>query len=185
MRFVLLVLLTLIYSPVLFGSEDLIVVKNTVFQGVLGTSQCSVKVVNDSGAESSLINFGNYHLGRGSGELEKEFTIKVLQFNSAQKGCDAFLVGNTNVNVTFGNQGQMDNLGVITTGAGGNIRIQIFPLDSEASSIDAITSSNDSIYYPAEFVTDGELRFKAKTLGLQNAQAGEYRGAVSVNIIYN
>ena len=155
--------------------------------GVVVASTCSITI--DGGASRpGLIDFGNYNKSMANnGTKNKPFAIKLYEENASIPGCSAFLAGRERVTFSFGDGSgnQLDKRGVITKGAGNNIRIAISSTDNkEVSNNNKITSNNAVLTYPKTFAAKGVFGFMATTEGLDSAKVGQYHGTLSLVVTY-
>ena len=153
--------------------------------GIAVSSVCTVSV-NNGVSKSGIIDFGVYNKATRTGVDTHPFSLYLYEEGATKAGCDAFLAGNDFVNITFGGEGdqQLDNKGVITTGAGDNIRIEVVATDVKASTHRPVTAKNNVISYDKNFATQGVFNFNATPCGLDTASAGQYRGKLSIIITY-
>ncbi|EOA8958781.1 fimbrial protein [Vibrio harveyi] len=151
--------------------------------GVVVASSCSVTVESGT-SKRGLINFGQYNQSKSEGDLTQPFSVKLYEPGSSTPGCSAFWAGSRLVTLKFGDQGQLDARGVVTRGAGDDIRIAITSTDREASNQDVISSKNSVLAYPQDFATKGVFGFSAKAEGLDSAMPGDYRGSLSLVVSY-
>ncbi|MGR5241673.1 fimbrial protein [Photobacterium damselae] len=151
--------------------------------GIVVASACSV-VVESGASQLGVIDFGQYNQAKTEGGVNKAFSVKLYELGSTTPGCSAFQAGSGAVTLKFGDQGQLDNQGVITRGAGDNIRIAISATDGEASNQETITSKNSALSYSKEFAVKGNFGFNAKAEGLDSAIPGDYSGSLSLVVTY-
>lgn len=153
-------------------------------KGVVVASSCSVVVESDS-SRSGVISFGEYNQAQKAEIVNKSFTVKLFESGTpSSPGCSAFLAGSGFVSVKFGDQGQLDERGVVTRGGGDNIRIEVRATDPEASNRDPVTSENSVLMYSKEFAQKGIFGFEAEAKGLDTAMPGAYRGSLSLVVSY-
>ncbi|MCL1141630.1 fimbrial protein [Shewanella gaetbuli] len=155
-------------------------------KGVIVTSGCSFSFLTQSN-NVDTIDFGDYNVSNDRGIKEQIFHIQGREKGSAELGCSAFLAAQEKVSISFGDSSgrQLDQRGVVTYGAGNNIRVEINSTDLEASNNNPITLSNNEIKYDKDFASKGNFSFIAKPLGLKQAEPGEYNGSLSIYIKYN
>ncbi|HCR3451319.1 TPA: fimbrial protein [Citrobacter werkmanii] len=151
--------------------------------GSLVASACRVEVNGRQG--DTLVTFPEYSKGLRNTITPEEILIRLYDDGATVAGCSAFRAGSL-VRISFGNPGQLDAGGVVTTGAGDRIRIQVSALDNQASHKNTITDAAErsSVTYPVDFAARGLLRFAAVPTGLGDAQAGEYTGELAFVISY-
>lgn len=178
-----LALVGLLVATHVYASEIIVLRHQFNISGVVVASTCSVSVESE-GSQDGVINFGQYNQAKEEGGLTKPFSVKLYEIGASEPGCSAFLAGIGDVSLTFGNQGQLDTKGVVTHGAGDNIRVAITAIDTEASNHKVITSKNAKLTYPKIFSTKGVFNFNAKAEGLDAATLGDYRGSLSLVVSY-
>ncbi|WP_139070183.1 fimbrial protein [Aliivibrio fischeri] len=183
------------YYFVLFGMLSLsvahaapeVLLKNQLnINGVVVGSACSV-VIESGASRGGVIDFGQYNQNQRSGGVSKLFFVKLFENNAATPGCSAFLAGSGLVSLAFGDASskQLDERGVITKGAGDNIRIAISSTDTgKVNNQKIITSQNNVLKYPQEFASKGMFGFNAKAEGLDDASSGSYHGSLSLVVSY-
>lgn len=154
-----------------------------IVEGELTAAACRVEINGRPG--EARITFPEYHKGLRNLIAPQEIQIRLFDDGATVQGCSAFRAGNL-VRMNFGNPGQLDERGVVTTGAGDRVRIHVSALDEEASHRNIITDSGgrDQVTWPAAFAARGLLRFQAVPSGLEDAQAGEYTGQLSFVLTY-
>lgn len=154
-----------------------------VLDGSLVAAACRVEVNGSNG--ETLVTFPEYSKGLRNTIAPEEILIRLYDDGATVAGCSAFRAGNL-VRISFGNPGQLDEHGVVTTGAGDRVRILVSALDNQASHKNTITDAPDrnAVTYPVDFATRGLLRFAAVPSGLDSAQAGEYSGQLAFVISY-
>lgn len=158
------------------------ITQNTILHGIAVASSCRV-MVDAAGTRNNQIAFGTYNKSTAEDSPVRTFTLRLYEDGSTVPGCSAFQVSPISI-ISFGNDGQLDEQGVVTRGAGDGIRIDVRAVDIEASSKKRVTIHNDTIEYPSEFASKGKIIFSAKPLNLEKAEAGEYRGTLSFVISY-
>lgn len=126
-----------------YASENIVLRHQYNISGVVVASACSVSIESE-GSKDGVINFGQYNQAKDEGGTTKPFSVKLYEVGASEPGCSAFLAGIGDVSLTFGNTGQLDTQGVVTHGAGGNIRVAITAVDTEASNHKVITSKMQS-----------------------------------------
>ncbi|ARR51830.1 type 1 fimbrial protein (plasmid) [Photobacterium damselae subsp. damselae] len=178
-----LALVGLLVAVHTYASDYIVLRRQFNISGVVVASACSVSVESE-GSQNGVINFGQYNQAKEKGGLIKPFSIKLYEIGASVPGCSAFLAGIGDVSLTFGEQGQLDTQGVVTHGAGNNIRVAITAVDNEASHHKVITSKNAKLMYPKIFSTRGVFNFNAKAEGLDSATPGDYRGSLSLVVSY-
>ncbi|PSW22709.1 hypothetical protein C9J21_22295, partial [Photobacterium phosphoreum] len=133
--------------PVVAVASPTLALRSRVnISGTVVASACSV-VIDGGSSHQGLIDFGVYNKNgvNQQGVVNKPFTIKFYEKQSTVPGCSAFLAGDNRVTFSFGNHSltQLDERGVITKGAGNNIRIAIASTDDNVvSNHNKITSNN-------------------------------------------
>ncbi|WP_336285919.1 fimbrial protein [Citrobacter arsenatis] len=154
-----------------------------VMEGELVASACRVEVNGRAGGNQ--VTFPEYSRGLKNTIPPQEIQLRLFDDGATVQGCSAFRAGKL-VRMTFGNAGQLDARGVVTSGAGDQVRIQVRALDAEASHRNIITSTGDEnqVTWPVGFAAQGLLRFEAVPAGLENAQAGQYSGQLSFVLTY-
>ncbi|UKA03987.1 fimbrial protein [Photobacterium damselae] len=179
-------LLSLSVSYPCIASSSSVIDSTLSLSGTVVSSGCSISVESDH-LKNGIVDFGKYNITKNPEENIRYFSLVLHDEGVSNfEGCSAFLTTQERVKLTFGKPegGQLDEVGVITHGAGDNIRIKIYPIDKEANSVRAITSKHVSVLYPWVFAAKGRFAFKAVPFGLEYAQPGTYRGSLTVNITY-
>ena len=171
-----------------FASPTLALKSQMYIDGVVVGSVCSVVVESDA-SRSGIISFGAYHKNRVSSDFSghKAFQVKLFEDNASDPGCSAFSAGSGLVKFTFGDDSvrQLDDNGVITKGAGDNIRIAISSTDTGVvSDRNKITANNSVLTYPKDFAVKGVFGFMAVAEGLDTAKIGDYHGSLSLVVTY-
>ncbi|CEO40982.1 fimbrial protein [Photobacterium kishitanii] len=182
-------LYSLLFTPmVAFASSKLALKSQIYVNGVVVGSACSV-VVDSGVSRSGLIEFGTHDKNKSNrrGTKSHPFTVKLYEKQATEPGCSAFLAGNDFVKFSFGDKSvnQLDERGVITQGAGDNIRIAISSTDTGVvSNRNTITVNNAELTYPNQFAAKGVFGFMATADGLDSAEVGEYYGSLSLVVTY-
>ncbi|OQS31665.1 fimbrial protein [Chromobacterium haemolyticum] len=181
--------LCFLFALLLFGcsgllkAESIKVIQSTMnIDAHLVASTCHL-VVDADGVGNSMLSLGVYNKGLGVVGGSRYFNIRAFEDGSTQSGCSAFMVAPT-ANIRFGGPGQLDEEGVITRGAGDQLRIEVRALDKEASYQGAVNSSNFDIDYPNDFAAKGMFRFQVDVKNLERASAGEYNGSLAFIVSY-
>lgn len=166
-------------------AENVIFKNHVQITGVVVSSVCSV-MVRSGASQHGIVDFGEYNKVTGIGAVTQPFSLYLYEEGATEAGCDAFLAGNDFVDITFGGKGdqQLDNQGVVTLGAGDNIRIDVRAIDVDASTHAPITAKNNVVSYSKFFATKGVFNFDATPRGLDSAMPGQYNGRLSVIITY-
>lgn len=154
--------------------------------GVAVSSACSITVSSSHSSRDGVVDFGVYNKATHRGGQAYPFSLDLYEEGAMEKGCTALLAGGDFVSIVFGDSGskQLDEVGVITSGAGDNIRIEVVATDSEASSHHPITTKNNVIRYNKYFAARGTFGFSAAPQGLEEAMAGRYSGKLSILVTY-
>ncbi len=182
-------ILILLFTPmVAFASSKIAFKSQTYINGTVVGSACSV-VVDSGTSRHGLIEFGTYDKNQSNrrGTTSQPFTIKLYEKQASEPGCSAFLAGNNSVTFSFGDKSfkQLDNRGVITKGAGDNIRISISSTDiGVVNNRNPITANNTQLTYPKQFAANGVFGFMATAIGLDDAEVGDYFGSLSLVVTY-
>ncbi len=182
-------ILILLFTPmVAFASSKIAFKSQTYINGTVVGSACSV-VVDSGASRHGLIEFGTYDKNQSNrrGTTSQPFTIKLYEKQASEPGCSAFLAGNNSVTFSFGDKSfkQLDKRGVITKGAGDNIRISISSTDiGVVNNRNPITANNTQLTYPNQFAAKGVFGFMATAIGLDNAEVGDYFGSLSLVVTY-
>lgn len=157
--------------------ESRLIVNATV---VLPT--CNI-VVQTDGANRNSLDFGVYDKSLRLEPTAKTFSLIVSEVGSSNPGCSAFMAAPKAV-IAFGNPGQLDELGVVTKGAGDEIRIVVRAKDDEASYKQNINVNQNRVEYPSSFAAKGRFDFEVNTIYMNKALAGEYSGSLSFVVSY-
>lgn len=176
----LIILLIILFSTNVNAERKNI--QRVIFSADIVASVCHVSVDAD-GHGNNQLTFETYYKSIGDEVPAKEFTLRLYEIGSPIQGCSAFLTGKM-ASLQFGNTGQLDRLGVVTKGAGDNIRIDVRAIDPQADYHGLLNDINSSINYPVDFASRGQFRFTAKPVMPKSVQAGEYSGALSFIITY-
>lgn len=175
-----------IFSFPVFADKYSIIDSTLTIKGTIVSSGCSVSVESEH-FKDGVVDFGKYNITTDPDDNIRYFSL-VLHDEGASnfEGCSAFLTTQERVKLTFGKPegGQLDEVGVVTYGAGDTVRIKIYPTDKEADSKLAITSKNPKVLYPWVFAAKGRFSFKAVPVGLEQAVPGTYKGELTVNVTY-
>ncbi|EFR2207002.1 fimbrial protein [Salmonella enterica] len=163
--------------------ESKIVVQRTIITATVVASSCKIIVDADSVGNNKM-SFGIYDKNTKLDVNEKIFTVWFYELGTTLPGCSAFLTS-PNTQFSFGNPGQLDTAGVITQGAGGEVRIMVKPLDKEADYKGSININNSQVSYRSDFTSHGKVQFVAKPINLEKASGGEYNGKLSFVVSYN
>ncbi|WP_081251077.1 type 1 fimbrial protein [Aliivibrio fischeri] len=180
------VLLSAFCLPVAHATPEILLKSKLNIGGVVVGSACSV-IVESGTSRNGRIDFGQYNQELRIGGSSKLFSVKLFENNAGVPGCSAFLAGSGLVSLAFGDTSskQLDEKGVITRGAGGNVRIAISSTDTgKVSNQRIITANNSVLKYPQEFASKGVFGFNAKVEGLDSAAAGRYQGSLSLVVSY-
>ncbi|MEG0171436.1 MAG: fimbrial protein [Acinetobacter sp.] len=175
-------LLIIIFSCPAKSAEEVLITQRVILNANVVSSACHVKVQADS-MNNNRLTMDAYKKGDSSKIHPKSFYIWVFEDGATLPGCSAFLVGNF-VSVHFGNPGQLDEIGVVTRGAGDKIRIEIKSTDNLADYREKITNKRAIVNYPTNFASEGKLSFIAKPVNLEASKSGEYMGALSFVVTY-
>ncbi|ODS05578.1 fimbrial protein [Vibrio scophthalmi] len=168
------------------SAESSLLQTTVSIDGVVVASACSVAVDNGV-SRSGVVDFGLYNTATRHGNVEKQFQIKLYEQGATEAGCSAFLAGTKLVTFTFGDKaaGQLDERGVVTSGAGGGIRIAITSTDAgKVSSTQVVNSAMPELAYPRDFASQGVFGFNARAVGLESASPGSYHGSLSLVVSY-
>ncbi|WP_024234320.1 fimbrial protein [Escherichia coli] len=158
-------------------------IQRTIITADVVASACHVSVDADGSGRNS-ITFDTYNKSSGECVQPREFTIRMYETGASVLGCSAFLAGEQ-ATLEFGNPGQLDSGGIVTRGAGDDIRIEVRGMDPQADYKGPITSGNSKVNYPVDFAAKGQFRFKAQPLIPKNVKTGEYTGALSFVVTYH
>ena len=177
--------LILLFLSFNVAAEDVAFKSQVMISGVVVSSVCSV-IVSSGTSKRGIIDFGEYNKATHSGSGTYPFSLYLYEDGATDTGCDAFLAGKDFVDITFGGNGnqQLDARGVITSGAGDNIRIEVIPTDVSASTRAPITINNNVVSYDKNFAAKGIFNFNATPQGLNDAAVGQYSGRLSIIISY-
>ncbi|MEZ9360452.1 fimbrial protein [Vibrio cyclitrophicus] len=154
--------------------------------GTVVSSTCSV-VIEHNASQAGVIDFGLFNKARESGELMQTFSVKLYESGAPTPGCSAFLAGSGPVSLEFGERmpGQLDAAGVVTRGAGDQVRISITATDiNEVSNTNPITENNAELLYSQSFASQGVFGFNATAKNLNSATSGSYSGSLSLMVTY-
>lgn len=143
---------------------------------------CKIVVQTDS-ANGNRLDFGVYDKSLGLAPEPINFSLVAFEVGSSIPGCSAFMAAPKTV-ISFGNPGQLDELGVVTKGAGDEVHILIRARDSEASYKRNINVDQNVVEYPASFAAKGRFDFEARPIRINKASAGEYSGSLSFVVSY-
>ncbi|MCD4506098.1 fimbrial protein [Chromobacterium piscinae] len=181
LKFLAAIMLWMIHSA--SNAEEVVVVQSRVtLSAHLVASTCSIKVQGDEFG-SNVLTLGVYDKAQGGELPPKEFTLWAYEDGATVPGCSAFLVAPKAL-ISFGNPGQLDDQGVVTQGAGNQIRIDVRAKDEEASYRLKINSEKSVVEYPSRFAEKGKFSFQAQPINLDKATAGEYSGSLSFVVTY-
>lgn len=175
----------IIFSEGLCAAENVINVR-TELDGTVVSSVCSLVIEGDRG-RLGVIDLGQYNQATRQGAEGKNFWLKLYEEGASLPGCDAFLAGGDKVTLTFGDKSvqQLDARGVITRGAGDNVRLRISSLDANnVSSVEPLTFTHQTLSYPTSFAAKGVFGFRVQPIGLDLARSGVYQGELSVVVSY-
>ncbi|TBL77971.1 fimbrial protein [Obesumbacterium proteus] len=153
-----------------------------IFSAEVVSSACHVRVSSDS-AGNNLLTFVTYNRATRTSVPPQSFSIRFYESGSFSQGCTAFLVGQV-ATLSFGNPGQLDSGGVVTHGAGDQVRIDVRAIDSQADYRGFINLSAHTVNYPVDFAAKGELRFTARPVFPDKVLTGEYSGALTFVVEY-
>lgn len=170
-----------------YASSMELFVSETHINGVVVSSACSVEVENNT-TNTGVIDFGEHNKATQSGVNNVQlFFVKMYENQSTLPGCSAFEAGSSLVSLSFGDKiaGQLDEGGVVTLGAGGDVRIAISSTDvGEVSNTNIITSNNSELFYSQTFASKGVFSFTSRADGLELATEGTYSGSLSLTVSY-
>lgn len=175
---IILVLLSAIYTSTTSAN-----IHRIIFNANVVASTCHA-IVDADGIGNNMLTFETYRKSNRTAVPPETFTIRLYESDSSLIGCSAFLSGKV-ASLQFGNEGQLDSKGVITNGAGGQVRIDVRAIDAQADYRNVVTNKKNEINYPAEFASKGQFRFEAKPIIPDDVRAGEYSGALSFVVTYN
>lgn len=181
-----LILIGLLSMANAHAAQNVLLKKQISIAGTVVASSCSVSIETGT-SRVGFLDFGEYNQSSRSGGITKPFVVKLFENGATSPGCSAFYAGGEFVSIEFGDKGnqQLDERGVITKGAGDNIRIAITSTDTgKVSNQDAITSKNSILKYPRDFAVKGQFGFNAHANGLDVAKAGRYSGSLSLVVSY-
>lgn len=177
--------------PVIAVASPTLALKSSVnINGTVVASTCSIVIdSNNNASRAGVIDFGIYNKSTAdfNGAKNQPFTVKLYEKNSTVPGCSAFLAARQRVTFSFGDNeaNQLDERGVLTKGAGDNIRIAISSTDNNVvSNHHKITSTNAVLTYPKDFASKGVFGFMATADGLDSAKTGHYHGSLSLLVTY-
>ncbi|HIF9182378.1 TPA: fimbrial protein [Photobacterium damselae] len=177
--------LVIFYSSITCAYNNQIA-RHIELTGIVVSSTCSIIIEHDS--KVGTVDLGSYNKATHQGGGEQTFWIKLYERGALQPGCSAFRAGSSGiVSLTFGDKSiqQLDSRGVVTRGAGGDIRLNVSSVDSnEVSSNAPLTSTHHVLTYPVTFATAGKFGFRVKPIGLERATEGDYHGELSLVISY-
>ncbi|QUM88181.1 type 1 fimbrial protein [Moritella sp. 36] len=180
-----LLLLIMLNVPVVYAESEILLRSQLYVEGFVVGSTCSVKIEGNNG---SMIDFGEYNQASQTGLRTVPFFVKLFQDDPSSPGCDAFMGTPGRVTLKFGGDStnQLDESGVVTHGAGGDIRIAITSTDEKANvdSKGKIISGHSELTYSKDFAQEGVFSFSARAEGLQEADAGRYHGSLSLVMSY-
>lgn len=157
--------------------------QRTVFNANVVASACHVVVDADSTGNSGRLTFGTYRKSTGVAVPPRNFTVRMYESGATVQGCSAFQAGRV-ATLDFGNPGQLDAGGVITRGAGDDIRVDVRAVDTQADYRGRLTQDNHSVNYPVDFAAKGLFRFRAQPVFPVNVKTGEYTGALTFVVTY-
>ncbi|WP_435249449.1 fimbrial protein [Vibrio sp. nBUS_14] len=164
-------------------SDELVTKQLLKIEATIVASTCFVYIESNQG--SGIIDFGEYDKYHSSKNIVERFKVKIYEPGASLPGCSAFKAGTDNVTLGFGNKGQLDENGVVTKGAGDKIRIQINSEDNSFSNNSHfISSKNNKYIYPRKFAELGSFKFRAKLDGLEDSTLGEFKGSLSLIVVY-
>lgn len=165
------------------ATEERVMTQRLVVNATAVASACRV-VVEADGLGNNQLSLGVYNKALGGEAQAKRFTLWMYEEGATVPGCSAFMVG-PYASVEFGNPGQLDDAGVMTRGAGDQVRIDVRAIDEQADYRGRLNASQRSVKYPASFAAQGQLGFEARPLNVEHASAGEYRGTLSFVVSYH
>lgn len=182
--FIRSVLILLISNTVIMSAQatDRVITQTTKIDGIAVASACQVKIDNGYN-KTNQVAFDIYDKSNAMEVSARPFTLWLYEEGSSIPGCSAFMVS-SRATVSFGNPGQLDELGVVTRGAGNGVRIDIRALDEQADYRGKISLNSKDINYPSEFASSGKFVYSAKPVNLERAVAGEYRGTLTFVVTY-
>lgn len=186
MKSLYLLLLMWLGTSIAYAAPEMLLKSRIHVEGIVVGSACSV-VIESGTSRSGVIDFGRYNKALRTGALNKLFSIKLFENKDTTPGCSAFLAGSELVTLTFGDRStnQLDELGVITRGAGDSVRIAISSTDAgKVSNQSKITSKNMALTYPQDFAAKGVFGFNARVEQLEGATTGDYHGSLSLVVTY-
>lgn len=170
------------------SEEKLLFQSEYNISAIVVSSVCFVGVQSGASYEqNNLIDFGVYNISQSKTFVDpRPFQVVVYEDVINNPGCTAFLAGNKMVSFKFGDMTgkQLDENGVVTYGAGEEVRIAVSATDSKASNTNMITSKNAEILYDVDFASKGKFGFVATVKNLETAKAGSYFGSLSLIITY-
>lgn len=176
-----MLLMSLSWSAV--AIEERVMTQRLIVNATAVASTCRV-VVEADGLGNNQLSLGVYNKALGGDVQAKRFTLWMYEEGATVPGCSAFMVG-PYASVEFGNAGQLDHAGVITRGAGDQVRIDVRALDEQADYRGRLNSGQRWVKYPASFAAQGRLGFDARPVNVEQASAGEYRGTLSFVVSYD
>lgn len=177
-----IILMVLIFPVFQVAAEQVINVHRTILNATVVASACHVNIEADAVGNNQL-SFGVYNKNTNQPIVPRSISLRMYESGSSLPGCSAFLVGQI-ASIDFGNPGQLDEQGIVTSGAGDSIRIELRSMDKRVDSQEVITVNHHTVTFPTDFASAGEFFFQAKPIGLEKSTAGEYNGSLSFIVSY-
>lgn len=179
----LILFMSLLFNSHVVGATRIKVAESSlIVTATVVLPTCNVIVQTDSATGNSL-DFGVYDKSLGLEPMGKMFSLVAFEVGSSNPGCSAFMAAPKAV-IAFGNPGQLDELGVVTRGAGDEVRIIVRAKNDLASHKEHININHNRVEYPSSFAAKGRFDFEATPVYMNNAIAGEYSGSLSFIVSY-
>ncbi len=157
--------------------------QKTIFSADVVASACHIMVNADNFDNSGRLTFGTYRKSMSMSVPSRDFSVQLYESGATVAGCSAFKVGSV-VTLNFGNQGQLDEHGIVIHGDGDGIRMDVRALDSQSDYQGRLTINNHVVNYPSEFAMKGLFRFRVHPIFPPDVKAGPYHGALTFTVTY-